>query len=118
MNTINPKLKNMTGTSIDFKQLRDTAKKTALKVRAINHPLRQKMLEYLDAHPETTVTDLYVHFRMEQSVASQHLAILRRAGYVVTRREGKKILYSVHEENIANVVVHFLRINKIREVAA
>jgi len=42
-----------------------------------------------------TVTDIYIKLRLEQSVASQHLALLRRAGIVVTSRDGKFIYYSV-----------------------
>jgi DNA-binding transcriptional ArsR family regulator len=43
-----------------------------------------------------TVTELYVKLRLEQSVASQHLAILRKAGFVKTDRDGKFIYYSVN----------------------
>ena len=42
------------------------------------------------------VTELYVKLRLEQSVASQHLAILRKAGFVKTDRDGKFIYYSVN----------------------
>ena len=42
-----------------------------------------------------TVTDIYVKLRLEQSVASQHLAILRKAGVVQTERDGKFIFYSL-----------------------
>ena len=34
--------------------------------------------------------------RLEQSVASQHLAVLRKAGFVTTTRDGKFIYYSVN----------------------
>jgi DNA-binding transcriptional ArsR family regulator len=40
---------------------------------------------------------------MAQSVASQHLAILRRAGIVITKREGKFIFYGVNNKRIAEV---------------
>ena len=41
--------------------------------------------------------------RLEQSVASQHLAILRRAGVVVTERQGKFIYYTVDKERINHI---------------
>jgi DNA-binding transcriptional ArsR family regulator len=41
--------------------------------------------------------------RLEQSVASQHLAILRRAGVVVTERQGKFIYYTVDKDRIAQI---------------
>lgn len=75
-------------------------KKAALVLRAINHKLRQQILKQIDEHGKITVTELYIKLRLEQSVASQHLAILRRAGFVKTTREGKFIFYSVNAERI------------------
>lgn len=71
-------------------------KKAALILRAINHKLRQQMLKLIDEQGKITVTELYVKLRLEQSVASQHLAILRKAGFVKTSRDGKFIYYSVN----------------------
>jgi len=73
-------------------------------IRAIVHPTRQKMIELLNGK-EMTVTELYTKLRLEQSVASQMLAILRRAGLVQTRREGKEIYYSVNATNFDLVKV-------------
>ena len=71
-------------------------KKAALILRAVNHKLRQQILKLIDEHGKMTVTELYVKLRLEQSVASQHLAILRKAGFVKTDRDGKFIYYSVN----------------------
>ncbi|MEX0598270.1 MAG: metalloregulator ArsR/SmtB family transcription factor [Candidatus Paceibacterota bacterium] len=70
----------------------------ALAVRAINHPLRKKIIDLLETNGEMVVTDIYVQLRTEQSVASQHLAILRNAGFVVTKRNGKFIHYALNTE--------------------
>ena len=78
-------------------------KKAAVILRAINHKLRQQMLRLLDEHKRLTVTELYIHLRLEQSVASQHLAILRRAGFVKTQRDGKFIYYMVNTERLSEV---------------
>lgn len=75
-------------------------KKAALVLRAINHKLRQQILKQIDEHGKLTVTELYVALRLEQSVASQHLAILRKAGFVKTSRNGKFIYYSVNSNRI------------------
>ena len=80
------------------------AKKASLILRAINHKLRQQIIKLLDEHVKMTVTELYVKLRLEQSVASQHLAILRRAGIVSTSREGKFIYYSVNYTRLGEVV--------------
>ena len=75
-------------------------RKAALVYRAVNHPLRQQMLHFLHQKESATVTEIYIKLKLEQSVASQHLGILRRAGLVVTRREGKQIFYSVQYERV------------------
>ena len=72
-------------------------------LRALNHKLRQQILKLIDEHQKMTVTEIYVKLRLEQSVASQHLAILRRAGIVVTIREGKFIFYLVDYTRLEQV---------------
>jgi DNA-binding transcriptional ArsR family regulator len=42
--------------------------------------------------------------RLEQSVASQHLAILRRAGIVKTQRDGKFIYYVIHHDRLGEIM--------------
>lgn len=66
--------------------------------RAALHPIRSKLLTLIDAAKggQSDVTNLYKKEKMEQSVCSQHLAILRRAGLVITKRDGKQIFYSVN----------------------
>lgn len=79
-------------------------KKAALVLRAINHKLRQLIVQTIHDHKRISVTDLYITLRLEQSVASQHLAILRKAGIVTTIREGKFIFYTVNYERIEEVM--------------
>lgn len=84
---------------IDVLQL----KKAALILRAVNHKLRQQILKLINQNGKMTVTEIYVKLRLEQSVASQHLAILRKAGYVTTVRDGKFIFYSVNQQRLTEV---------------
>jgi len=98
-----PAQENGTELKIDFLNV----KKAALILRALNHKLRQQMIQLLDEKQKMTVTELYVHLRLEQSVASQHLAILRRAGMVSTTREGKFIYYSVNHKRLSEIY-HFV----------
>ncbi len=88
-----------TGLKVDLLNV----KKAALVLRAVNHKLRQQILKQIDENGKITVTELYVKLRLEQSVASQHLAILRKAGFVKTDREGKFIYYSVNAERISEL---------------
>lgn len=80
-----------------------STRKAALVLRAINHKLRQQMLSLLSENPRMTVTEIYVALRLEQSVASQHLAILRRAGFVNTERDGKYIYYTINLDRLDEV---------------
>lgn len=84
---------------LDYAELR----KAVLVLRAVNHKLRQKIIHLLEESEAMTVTDIYVKLRLEQSVASQHLAILRRAGVVITDRQGKFIMYSLNKERLAQI---------------
>lgn len=89
------------GPELNFDVL--SLKKAALILRAVNHPLRQQILKLLNQHGKMTVTEIYKKLRLEQSVASQHLAILRKAGFVVTDREGKFIFYSVNHRRLKDL---------------
>ena len=71
--------------------------------RALNHPLRQQIIQYIHKHQRIAVTQIYKNLRLEQSVASAHLAILRREKIVQTAREGKKIHYSVNYDRLREV---------------
>lgn len=84
---------------LDYNQLR----KAVLVLRAINHKLRQRVIDLLEEEDSLTVTDIYVRLRLEQSVASQHLAILRRAGVVKTNRQGKFIYYSLDKDRLVEI---------------
>lgn len=83
-------------TSIDYQNV----KKAALILRSVNHKLRQQVIKTIHENARLTVTDLYVKLRLEQSVASQHLGILRRAGVVSTERDGKFIFYTINSSRI------------------
>ena len=82
--------------NIDYHSL----KKSALILRSLNHKLRQQILKIINEDNKITVTEIYVKLRLEQSVASQHLAILRKAGIVSTQREGKFIYYTINAPRI------------------
>jgi DNA-binding transcriptional ArsR family regulator len=78
-------------------------RKAVLVLRAVNQKLRQKMIDLLDEHGKVTVTEIYIKLRLEQSVASQHLAILRRSGVVKTERQGKFIFYAIDQERLSQI---------------
>ena len=84
--------------------LNDGHLKTGAQVlRALNHTLRQQMLTLIHANGRMTVTNIFIKFRLEQPVASQHLAILRKVGFLLTERQGKFIFYSVNYDRLKEV---------------
>src|SRR5215208_5581230 len=78
-------------------------KNAALILRAINHPLRQKFLHFIHKNRKISVSEIYSKLRIEQSVTSQHLALLRKAGFVNANRDGQNIFYTVNNERLKEV---------------
>jgi DNA-binding transcriptional ArsR family regulator len=89
--------------STPFQIDNNTLKAGALVLRAVNHKLRQQMLRTIKTSGTINVTTLYKRLKLEQSVASQHLRILREAGFVNTERNGKEIYYSINFERFEQV---------------
>lgn len=85
-------------------------KKSAGVIRAVNHKLRQQILSLLHLEEKLGVTDIYQKLQLDQSVASQHLAVLRHAGFVVTERQGKQIFYSVNYQRLEELKQFNIRI--------
>ena len=81
----------------------ETLRRSVLILRAINHKLRQDMIKLLEEEGKLTVTDIYIKLRLEQSVASQHLAILKRAGILKTDRDGKYIYYFLNKTRVKEI---------------
>ena len=73
-------------------------------LRALAHPLRMKILEFIDQNETINVNKIYNTLKLEQSITSQHLRILRLSGLVITQRDGKFIHYSIDYDKIDNTV--------------
>lgn len=80
------------------------AKKGLGRIKALAHPLRLSILAFIDKHGETNVNKIYRSLKLEQSITSQHLKIMRSAGLVKHRRDGKRIFYSVHYTNVKQLM--------------
>ena len=72
-------------------------------LRALCHPLRMQILQFIDDNDNINVNKIYNTLKLEQSITSQHLRILRNAGIVSTKREGKFIYYHINYDNIGSV---------------
>ncbi len=60
--------------------------------RALADPTRRAVLERLMA-AEMNVSELTANFAVSQPAISQHLAVLRQAGLVTERRDGRRAFY-------------------------
>src|SRR3954467_8105680 len=68
----------------------------ALRFRALGDETRLRILEHLVAG-ERSVSELMALVDVGQSLMSHHLRILREAGLVIDRRDGRWIHYSIAE---------------------
>lgn len=75
-------------------------KKAAFLVGAVNHPVRQKMLQTIAGQGEMQVSNLYEKLHLSQGAASMHLKVLRKAEVVSTRREWNKVWYAVRYDRL------------------
>lgn len=65
-------------------------------LRAITHPLRISMLNFIHENEPVQVQNIHSGLNLDQSITSQHLKILRDSGLVTTDREGKFIYYQIN----------------------
>lgn len=82
-------------------------------LRALAHPLRMRILEFIDQHELINVNRIYSSLNLEQSITSQHLRILRQAGLVHTEREGKFIHYKLNYPRLRNTVMAIKHYEKV-----
>lgn len=78
-------------------------KKAALIIRAVNHPVRQKLLWTIHQDRKMRVTEMYRSLRLVQPLVSQHIAALKEAGFLEEERQGRNILYSVNYERLREI---------------
>ncbi|MGW3356904.1 ArsR/SmtB family transcription factor [Streptomyces bungoensis] len=71
--------------------------------RMLGHPTRIRVLELLQ-HGPVPVRDLLADIEIEPSSLSQQLAVLRRAGIVVSTREGSTVTYELAGGDVAELL--------------
>ncbi|EGX58028.1 ArsR family transcriptional regulator [Streptomyces zinciresistens K42] len=81
----------------------DKAEAVAEVMQALASPARVQILDQLHRAP-CSVGELATTVGMEQSAVSNHLRLLRHLGLVTGRREGRRVLYSLHDQHVATLV--------------
>ena len=76
-----------------------TAQMVAETMQALSAPSRVRILSRLGAGP-CSVGELTRDVEMEQSAVSQQLRVLRHLGLVVGERQGRNIIYALHDDHV------------------
>ncbi|MFP5489308.1 MAG: ArsR/SmtB family transcription factor [Acidimicrobiia bacterium] len=69
-------------------------------MQALATPSRVMILGRL-RESDCTVTELAAHLGMEQSAVSHQLRVLRLLGLVVGARDGRTVVYALHDDHVA-----------------
>ncbi len=77
--------------------------------KAIGHGVRLEILELL-AQGERSVDSLAERAGLSVANASQHLRLMREAGLLVSRRDGKRILYGLSDPSVLGLVAALRRV--------
>ena len=80
-------------------------RRAAVVGRALADPKRLCVLESL-SDGELSVSDLSNRVRCQVANMSQHLAVLRSAGLVTTRREGTTVFYRLSDPRVLEAYRH------------
>ena len=72
-------------------------------LRMLAEPTRLHLLWQLAEGPKT-VTELTAAAGVPRTVASQHLAKLRLSGLVDTRKDGRHVIYSLHDGHLVRLI--------------
>jgi DNA-binding transcriptional ArsR family regulator len=94
---------------IDPTKLVENAEKASTLLKIMSHPSRLMVLCYL-MNGERPVSELNEAIPLSQSALSQHLAVLRGAALVNTRREGQAIHYRLNSEAVSRILEALYRI--------
>ena len=83
-----------TTAEIDLETMRASASRTCSMLKTLSNPDRLLLLCQI-SQGERCVSDLEEALDIHQPTLSQQLSVLRDEGLVATRRDGKRIYYSV-----------------------
>ncbi len=68
--------------------------------KAIGNPLRFQILKFLVTHPGCITGDIVSTLPIAQATVSQHLKVLRDAGWIAGTTEGPATCYELNERNV------------------
>lgn len=69
-------------------------------LKAAGNPIRFEVLKFLVTHPGCITGDLVDHLPISQATVSQHLKVLREAGWIEGEITGPAVCYTLSRKNI------------------
>jgi ArsR family transcriptional regulator, nickel/cobalt-responsive transcriptional repressor len=81
----------------------ELAQEVAETMQALATPSRVRILARLRQSP-CSVTDLADGVQLEPSAVSHQLRVLRHLGLVTGRRDGNRVIYSLHDDHVGDLV--------------
>lgn len=69
--------------------------------KALGNPIRFEIIKFLVIHPGCITGDIVEFLPIAQATVSQHLKVLRQAGFIAGTVEGTATSYCLDEKNIA-----------------
>ena len=88
---------------LDARHLRQAAGEAVAALKALGNPERLLLLCQM-SQGEVSVGELEALLEIRQPTLSQQLGVLRREGVVATRRDGKKVFYSVADARLLTLL--------------
>ncbi len=77
-------------------------KKELQILKALSDETRLKIVEFL-LNGEKCVCEIFPHVKRTQSTVSIQLDVLRKAGILGSRKEGKKVYYFITDKKVGNI---------------
>jgi DNA-binding transcriptional ArsR family regulator len=79
------------------------ARAAADAMQALSAPSRLRILARLHTGP-ASVSDIAAAVGMESSAVSHQLRLLRHLGLVVGQRDGRQVVYELHDDHVAEML--------------
>ena len=72
-------------------------------LRVLAHPHRLRMIQMLLAD-EFTVGELAEACELPTAMASEHLRLMQRCGFLTSQKDGRRVFYRVAEPHLKNIM--------------
>ena len=72
-------------------------------LKTLAHPVRLRIVQLL-LHGRYTVGELAEDCGIPDNVASEHLRLMQRCGFLTSEREGRKVYYQVAEPHLEDIM--------------